>query len=124
MCGYFTGLSSALDDRDVHLAGKFPCGSLEQRGLAGARGAHQVDRQDAPLPEPVAVELGQGVILRQYLLLQQNGPFSALSRGRGDGIPIAGALVVVAGAVALAGAVLVACAVPLTQVLVVRVAGR
>lgn len=48
--------------------------ALQQRGLAGAGGAHQVDRGDPVLLQAMPVRRRQPVVLRQNLLLQQNRP--------------------------------------------------
>jgi hypothetical protein len=53
-----------------------PRGALQQRRLAGAGGAHQVDREDAAGGEPGPVLLGQAVVLGQDLLLELDGPAS------------------------------------------------
>ena len=51
----------ALQDADTDVAGVLEC-PLQQRGLAGAGGAHQVDDGDAGGIEVGAVGLGDGLV--------------------------------------------------------------
>src|SRR5215813_8180243 len=86
------GLLVPLDDPDDELAGQVARGPLEQRGLARAGRAHQVEREDAPGAQPVPVLRRERVVAGQHLLFQRDGlPVGvlvlALVPGRVVGVP-------------------------------------
>src|SRR5262249_45247620 len=62
----------ALDDRDDALAAKSRDRLLEERGLAGARRAHDVQGKDAATREPAAIALGEEIVVREDIALQRH----------------------------------------------------
>jgi len=63
----------ALHDRHRPARPEVADGPFQQRGLAGTRRTHQVDRHDAATGQPLAVGHGQRVVLSQYLLFESDG---------------------------------------------------
>src|SRR6202034_4922262 len=92
MYGYLRGLSSpSVTDASTTRAcsprankagqNRVPTFSLlTNHPPAGAGRAHQVDRENAPLPQLFTVLLGQPVVLGQHLLFQLDGPLVPLER--------------------------------------------
>ena len=58
----------ALDDADGMGGAKLGNGAFQEGSLARSRRAHQVQRSDAPLGEPVPIVLGKMVVLGQNRL--------------------------------------------------------
>ena len=62
------GFLIALDDADGACGAQLSNGAFQERSLARSRRAHQVQRGDAPLGEPVPIVLGKMVVLGQNRL--------------------------------------------------------
>ena len=67
------GLLVPFDDADLAGGGEPGDGALQQRGLARAGRAHQVDREDPAYGEPGAHVLGQVVVACQHPLFEHEG---------------------------------------------------
>src|SRR5437870_1421605 len=70
--GVVEGCLVALDNVEIELAPQVGQGAFEQRGLAGARGADQVERQNPSSGEPAAISLRQTIVLGENLDIQVN----------------------------------------------------
>ena len=62
------GFLIALDDADGACGAQLSNGAFQEGSLARSRRAHQVQRSDAPLGEPVPIVLGKMVVLGQNRL--------------------------------------------------------
>jgi hypothetical protein len=60
----------AFDDADAHLPFEIVQRTFEQRGLARAGRAHQIQCQDPTLGEPAAIALGQHLVLGKNLTFE------------------------------------------------------
>ena len=70
--GVERGLLVALDDRDRAPRRQVADGALQQRGLAGAGRAHQVEREDPRSASQARLSRGERVVLGQHVLLEHD----------------------------------------------------
>ena len=62
----------AFDDRHRPMAHEVADGALEKGRLARAGRAGEVEREDVAFGQPLAVLLGEEIVLRQHLLFQRD----------------------------------------------------
>ena len=93
--GVVGGLLVALDDADRHFSLQQFDGPDQQRGLARTGARNEVERQDSPFVETLAVGRGIGVVLGEDVLLDLH--HARLAHARRMGVRRAGAVIQIAG---------------------------